>query len=234
MGRELPVTRSLPSDSWTRGELAVLNRLRTPAAIQEFLDSLRYSADPVYRCPRQALADRKAHCVDGALLGAAALRRIGFPPRIVWIDAENDDGHLLALFHWPSRASRRAGSRTYLGCVSKSNYPGTRYREPVYRDLRELVMSYFDEYVNSIGQRTMRAYHDPLDLSRYDHLNWERSDEHLDELIDGHLDRRRRHDVLPPGFRRRLLDVSPDRLKSALLGTSDEGRFVPKPPRRKR
>ncbi|MCU0644839.1 MAG: hypothetical protein MUC94_11320, partial [bacterium] len=107
----------------------LLSELSTPNKIQLFLDELTYSADEFYRCPRRVLHDRKAHCFDGALFAAAALHFIGYPPLILdLVPNDRDDDHLLALFkmngHW--------------GALAKSNFVGLRFREPIYRNLREL------------------------------------------------------------------------------------------------
>src|SRR3990172_4896884 len=114
----------------TQKELKVISSLSSPSKIQAFLDDVPYSAEEVYRCPLRVLRDRKAHCFDGALFAAAALRRLGCPPLILdMIPGDRDDDHLLALYkcddHW--------------GAVAKSNFVGLRFREPVYRTLRELV-----------------------------------------------------------------------------------------------
>ncbi len=117
-------------------DLSLPAGLDSPAAIQAFLDGLPYSADPFYRCPASVLRDGKAHCFDGALFAAAALRRLGFPPAIVDMLPERDDDHILAIYkvdgHW--------------GAIAKSNFVGLRFREAVYASLRELVMSYFEVF----------------------------------------------------------------------------------------
>ena len=102
--------------------------LETPRAIQTFLDSIAYSADPIYRCPRRVIEDGKAHCFDGALFGAAALRRLGYPLLILEMLAEptRDDPHLLALF-----------KEDGWGADPESNFVGLRFREPIHRTLRE-------------------------------------------------------------------------------------------------
>src|SRR6266702_437247 len=143
-------------------ELAVFRRLSTPYKIQTFLDrDLAYNKEPegpTCQSPRRVLRDRTAHCMEGALFGAAALRMIGHPPLLLDLEAVRDDDHVLAIFrtsgHW--------------GAVAKSNYSGLRYREPVYRTLRELVMSYFEGYVNLRGDRTLRAFSRPVSLARFD------------------------------------------------------------------
>ena len=149
-------------------ERRLLVGLDRPAAIQDFLNRVPYSDDKFYRCPLRVLRDRKAHCFDGALFAAHALRRIGFPPLILeLIPNERDDDHILALF-------KQNGG---WGAVAQSNFVGLRYREPVYRSLRELVMSYFEQYYNLRGEKTLRRYSRPVNLARFDHLGWMTSEE---------------------------------------------------------
>lgn len=196
----------------------MLDRMDSPWAIQMWLNETPYSIDAIYRCPRRVLKDRQAHCVDGALLGAAALRRLGYPPLVTWITAENDDGHLLALFR----------ERGLWGAIGKSNFVTLRYREPVYRGLRELVMSYFDGYFNLDGVKSMRGYSRPLDLSRLDHLEWMTRDEGVGPVVDGALDRQRVYPVAPGAAIRRLEPVDPLMYKAAMLGSRKEGLFKPR------
>jgi len=125
----------MPPDDFTAAERAVFRRLATPEKIQRFLDELPYNKEPhgdTCRSPRRVLRDRTAHCMEGALFGAAALRMIGHPPLLLDLEAVRDDDHVLAIFR----------SRGHWGALAKSNYSGLRYREPVYRTLRELAMSY--------------------------------------------------------------------------------------------
>ena len=98
------------------------------------------------------LREQTAHCLEGAIFAAVALRALGFPPLLLDLEAVQDTDHVLAVF----RIDRRWGA------IAKSNFTGLRYREPVYRDLRELVMSYFDGYMNLRGERTLRAYSPPV------------------------------------------------------------------------
>lgn len=215
--------RARPPNTFSAAERKVFERLRSPAAIQAFLDRLPYSADPIYRCPRAVLRDRKAHCFDGALFAAAALRRLGHPPRILDLFAEDDDDHLLALFqvggHW--------------GALAKSNFVGLRYREPIHRTLRELALSYFEDYYNSAGRRTLRSYTAPLDLRRYDHLGWMTDDEPL-EIIAQATDRLRRYALITPAMARRLLPVDRRSLQAGMLGTNPAGLYRPRQAARRR
>lgn len=198
-------------------DLRALVRLRSPRHVQDLLDSLDYSCDDFYRCPRRVLADRRAHCVDGALLAAAALRRLGHPPRVVWIHAVNDDGHLLAVY-------RRRG---LWGALAKSNFVGIRAREPVYRSLRELVVSYFNDYFNARGERTMRAYARPLNLARFDHLQWETRDDVLPPIVEDALDALTLIPIAPTSTLRALTPVDARALAAGMLGTDPKGLFKP-------
>jgi hypothetical protein len=189
--------------------------LRSPWAIQCFLDQIPYSTDPIYRCPRRVLQDQRAHCVDGALLAAAALRRLGDRPLVTWIHAVDDDGHMVALL--------RRGR--WWGGIAKSNVVGLRYREPVYASLRELMMSYFNDYWNISGKRTMRGYTRPLDLSGFDRLRWEGEDAGLPMIIDDVLDRLPVTTVVPRGAR--LNPIDRRSLEAGLIGSDAAGLFKP-------
>jgi hypothetical protein len=159
------------SNPFTAAERAVFRRLGTPEKIQRFLDfDLAYNKEPdgvTCRSPRRALRDRTAHCMEGALVGAAALRLLGHPPLLLDLEAVRDDDHVLAIFR----------QRGHWGAVAKSNYTGLRYREPVYRTLRELVMSYFEHYYNLRREKTLRRYSRPVDLSRFDAQDWMTAEE---------------------------------------------------------
>jgi hypothetical protein len=203
---------------WTSRERTALAGLNTPVKIQQFLDRVPYSSDPIYRCPRRVIADRRAHCVDGALLAAAALRFHKHPPIICWINAENDDGHLLAIFQ----------RNALWGAVAKSNFVGLRYREAVYRSLRELVMSYFNDYFNADGFRSMRSYTRPLDLRRFDALNWMTSQEGVPPIIDDAIDGLPISVIAPAKVVRGLTPVDDRTLKAGMVGISKAGLFKPK------
>src|SRR5437763_2915203 len=143
-------------------ELRKLRALKTPAGVQRFLDSLPYHLADTAWSPRKVLQKKTAHCLEGAIFGAAALRVLGFPPLLWDLEAVNDTDHVLAIFK----------VRGCWGAVAKSNFSGCRYREPVYRTLRELAMSYFNIYFNLRSERTLRRYSQPVDLSRFDRRGW--------------------------------------------------------------
>ena len=146
-------------------EFAVLRRLDSPQRIQAFLHRLRQNWEvtgetcmPV----AQVLRRRRAHCIEGAMLAAAALWAHGEPPLLLDMRAERDFDHVVALF-------RRHGR---WGAISKTNGIGLRWRDPVYRTLRELAMSYFHEYYNRRDHKTLREYSLPFDLRRMDPSVW--------------------------------------------------------------
>ncbi len=142
---------------------------QNPIDIQRYLDGLAYIGEERDRCPLDVMKDEQCHCLDGGLFAALALRRIGDPGLMVDLvpvkDAQGrnlDDDHVLAIF-------RRNGR---WGCVAKSNFPWLRYRDPVYRTVRELVMSYFEVYFSVNSTKVLRGYTRPFDIARYDHLGY--------------------------------------------------------------
>jgi len=207
-------------ESLSKKELRLFSGLSSPAKVQAFLDSIPYSAENVYRSPLSVLRDRKAHCFDGAVFAAAALRQLGHPPLIVDMLAERDDDHLLALY-------RREG---FWGAVAKSNFVGLRFREAIYRNLRELVMSYFEDYYNLKREKTLRSYTRPLNLKAFDKLNWVVSDETLDAIAD-RLDKIRKIPVLTDRMIAQLSPMDPRSYRAGMLGVNMAG--VYKPPRKR-
>ena len=170
LGITLPLSE-MDRDTFDAAERAVFRRLQTPEKIQRFLDfELAYNKEPTgpsCKSPRRVLRDRTAHCMEGAMFGAAALRMLGYPPLLLDLEAVRDDDHVLAIFRL----------RGHWGAIAKSNYSGLRYREPVYRTLRELVMSYFEHYYNLEREKTLRGYSRPVDLTRFDSIRWMTAEE---------------------------------------------------------
>ena len=202
---------------WTAEELRFFKKLVSPIRIQGFLNSIDYNPDYECRSPRWIIRERKAHCFEGAIFAAAALRMIGHRPLLVDIRSWNDDDHVLAVF-------RENGG---WGAVAKSNFTVLRFREPVYRSVRELVISYFDVYFNSIGEKTMRGYSRALDLTRFDKRDWMTTDEDL-EYIGDRLDETHHCSVLTPRMIRSLNLTDPDLVRAGLLGARKAGLFKPK------
>jgi hypothetical protein len=202
------------TDRWTKQESTVLRRLTSPYRIQEFLDRVGYSAESRYRCPREVLKDRKAHCFDGAVFAAAMLSHIGYAPRIVDMQAVRDDDHVIAIFEKNGR----------FGAIAKSNFAGLRYREPIYRDVRELVMSYFESFYNTAREKTLRQFTAPLDLSVYP--GFEFSEERMEE-IGLKLSYLPVTKLMTPAQIRALLPVDDRSYKAGLLGSVKAGLYKP-------
>jgi hypothetical protein len=196
-------------------ERKLLNGLNSPIKIQSFLNTVQYSEDEFYRCPLRVLRERKAHCFDGALFAAMALQRIGHPPLILeLIPNRHDDDHILALFkrygHW--------------GAVAQSNFTGLRFREPVYRSLRELVMSYFEDFFNSAGEKTLVGYRGPINLKVFDRLDWMSSDTGL-ETLSTDMDRYLVHPVISGDMAASLAAVDERSLRAGLMSANQAGLF---------
>ncbi len=161
----------------TRSEVGLLRRLSTPDKVQRYLDALTYNVEKdgdTVRSPRRVIRDRTAHCAEGAFFAAAAFRLSGRPPLLVDLEADNDDDHVLAVYR----------DRGLWGSVATSKFSGLRFRGPVYRTVRELVMSYFEDYFNWDGDRTLRAYSRPLSLARFDRINWMTAEDDLWPVVE--------------------------------------------------
>jgi len=159
--------KNVVTSTFTPSELRKLRSLKTPHGIQRLLNDMPYHLADSAWSPRRVLRENTSHCYEGALFAAAALRVNGFPPLLLDLEAEHDTDHVIAVYRvdgcW--------------GSVAKSNYTGCRYREPVYRTLRELALSYFEVYFNLRGERTLRTFSRPVDMKRFDHLDWMTSED---------------------------------------------------------
>jgi hypothetical protein len=202
---------------WTEQEHSLLNKLDRPIKTQNYLNGLAYDPLPRTASPRRVMKEGKANCFEGALFAAAALRHIGHPPLLVDMRAHNDDDHVLAVF-------RQNGA---WGCVAKSNFTVLRFREPVYRSIRELIMSYFDVFFNSIGEKTLREYSAPFDLVRFDKDEWMTTDRDLSYIGDA-LDRARHYKVMTRAQIRALGITDPALVKAGLLGANAAGLYKPR------
>jgi hypothetical protein len=166
-----PRSRSRPSSGpLTPRERRFLRSLAPPARLQQYLDGLDYDvAGKGCRSPRRVLRERTVQCLDGAIFAAAALREQGHRPLLLDLEAVMDVDHVVAVYRvdgcW--------------GSVARSNFSGLRFREPLYRTLRDLAVSYFESYFNLRRQKTLRRYSVPLDLSRFDARGWQTSEENL-------------------------------------------------------
>lgn len=188
-------------------ELHSLYRLKTPHGIQGFLDDLPYHLAHTAWSPRTVLHEHTAHCLEGAIFAAAALRVLGYPPLILDLEADHDTDHVLAVFQ----------ERGHWGAVAKSNFTGCRYREPVYRTLRELALSYFHTYFNLRGQRTLRRYSRPVNLSRFDDRDWMTSKKDI-WFVAEYLCEIPHTPLLGPAQIRNLTRVDPRTIQGEMVG----------------
>ena len=201
----------------TKSERQEIAQLNTPDKVQAFLDGFPYRAEAIYRCPLRVFRERIAHCFDGALFAAAALRRLGHPPLVLeMLPNDRDDDHMLALYkrdgHW--------------GAVAKSNFVGLRFREPIYRTLRELVLSYFEQFYNLEREKTLRSYTVPLNLKAFDRFKWMTSDEPL-ERIGKQLDKIRKVRLLTRRMVTGLSLIDERSYQAGLLGANERGLYRP-------
>lgn len=180
----------------TTAEKKVFEHLNTPAKIQDYLDKLKMNfsdEDPCF-CPLDVLKYKKAHCMEGALFAAAALAFHGHKPLLLDLTTtKNDEDHVVALF-------KVNGS---WGAISKTNHAVLRYREPIYKTIRELALSYFHEYFLNSGQKTLRTYSEPFDLSKYENLNWLTSRSGIMEIIEA-MNNTKHYNILTPNQMKNL------------------------------
>ena len=192
---------------FTPAELRKLRSLKDPYGIQRFLDDMPYHLTDTAWSPRQVLRENTAHCFEGAIFAAAALRANGYPPLIIDFEAEHDTDHVLAIYrvkgHW--------------GAVAKSNYTGCRYREPVYRSLRELAMSYFNIYFNLRRERTLRTFSRPVNLARFDNQAWMTTEKPI-WFIVYYLLEIHHYKLLTPGMVKRLHRIDERLFQGETLG----------------
>jgi hypothetical protein len=187
-------------------------QLDTPFAIQEYLDSMPYIGEERDRSPLNVMADKQCHCLDGGFFAALALWRIGFKPLLIDIvpDPGKDDDHVLALYQVDGR----------WGALAKSNYINLGFREPVYKNLRELVMTYFEHYVSIHKEKVLRGYTRPFDASRYTFLNWAWDEAGANTLYHKHFYGRKAIQLITPSMAKRLNPVADKAYQAETLHTN--------------
>src|SRR5215212_9563627 len=200
---------------FTPSELRSLRALKTPAGVQRFLDDLPYNLRFDARSPRRVLHDRTASCLDGGIFAAAALRVLGFPPLIFDLEADRDTDHVVAVF--------KVGGQW--GAVAKSNFTGCRYREPVYRTLRELALSYFNIYFNLRFERTLRRYSQAVNLARFDRRHWMTSEKPI-WFIAEYLCEIPHSALFPRSVAKNLTRVDARTVRGEMSGTARKGATV--------
>jgi hypothetical protein len=187
-------------------------RLKTPFAIQNYLDSMPYIGEERDRSPLNVMLDGQCHCLDGGFLAALALWQIGFKPLLIDIvpDPGMDDDHVLALYEIDGR----------WGAVAKSNYVNLGFREPVYKNLRELVMTYFEHYCSVNKEKTLRGYTRPFDASRYTHLNWAWDEAGANRMYHSHFYGRKAIPLISKQMAKRLSPLTDRAYSAEILHTN--------------
>ena len=196
---------------WTAQELKLLRSFKTPDKVQAYLDQLRYRTTGTPHSVRFVIRNKTANCFDGALFAAAVFEQHGHIPCIIDLRAVEDDDHLLAVFK----------HNNCYGAVAKSNYSGLRYREPVYRTLRELAMSYFENYFNLSGKRTLREYSNLYDLRREKRIQWRTG---IGSVIDigEHINAGRHYHLLSNEAEKSLVPVDRRCILAGKLGRQEK------------
>lgn len=176
-----------------------MKKLDTAEKIQDFLNSIPINKEKngigTAKSPVRVLRERNAHCIEGAILGAYILSLHGFRPLVMHLETiESDLEHVIAPF--------QVGG--LWGALSKTNHVVLRYRDPVYKNIRELAMSYFHEYTTDDGTKTLRRYSDPLDLREFEE-GWALEEDDL-WGIDEELGKIKHHNIVPRGLKLRKSD----------------------------
>jgi hypothetical protein len=191
-------------------------QLTSPSLIQDYLDHIPYRVEDDNSCALSVFRDGKAHCFDGSLFAATALRQIGYNPVVVQILPEDDDDHMLAVYKRNNR----------FGCVAKSNFVGLRSREAVYSSIRELVMSYFNDYFSLDRKFSLRGYTLPIQLNQYDRYQWMTSDEGA-QIIVRRLHEIRKVRLFTPEILADMAPINEVSYQAGMLITDLEGAYKP-------
>ena len=158
---------------YNQQEIKILKKLNSPRKIQDYLNRLKINFEKkgeTCMSPRFVLKTKTAHCMEGALLAAAALEFHGFEPLLIDLRAAKHDlDHVIAVFE----------KNGFWGAISKTNHAVLRFREPIYKSIRELVISFFHEYFDDKGKKNLREFSLPINLNRFNKLNWRTSEENL-------------------------------------------------------
>jgi hypothetical protein len=179
---------------YTQTEIKLFKSLNTPAKLQDYLNTLKHNPKDTWRSPRGVIKSGEAYCIEGAILAAGVLQFHGHKPLILDIRGFDPDvDHVLAVYK----------QRGFFGAISKTNHAVLRYREPVYKTLRELVMSFFHEYFLDSGKKTLRDYSKLVDLSQFNKKQWQTSEKNL-EYIAEYLDGVKHYKILKPWQKRNL------------------------------
>jgi hypothetical protein len=200
---------------FSQKEKILLQKLNTPAKVQDFLSGLKFNFErkgETLKSPLFVLRRRKAHCFEGALLGAYILSLHGFTPYLMHLKTTKGDyDHVVAPFK----------VRGLWGALSKTNHAVLRYREPIYRNIRELALSYFHEYFLNDGKKTLRQYSVLLNLNNFGKLarrggNWMTQESDLWKL-DRKLDRIKHYNIVPKSHLKKLRPADKIEIKAGKI-----------------
>ncbi|MBS3092503.1 hypothetical protein J4466_03730 [Candidatus Pacearchaeota archaeon] len=215
----LNIKRKKEFSGFSKDEIKLLKKLNTPSKIQDFLNSIEINFEEngkeTCRSPIKVLRTGKAHCMEAAMFAAAVLRFHGYPPLVMSFEAAHgDEDHVIAVYK----------KKNHWGAISKTNHAILRYREPVYKSLRELAMSYFHEYfLFADGKKTLRKYSNPVNLKMFDSSNWMSSEEEL-WYINDYLCKMPHNNILSRSQIKNLRRVDPIEIKAAKLLEFDDPR----------
>lgn len=195
---------------YSKKEIGFFKKLNSAKKIQDFLNRLKINfekqGDTCYS-PRFVIKKKMAHCMEGAMLAAAALEFHGQRPQVLDLrSADHDFDHVVAVF-------KQFGC---FGAISKTNHAVLRYREPIYKSIRELAISYFHEYFDDNGRKTLREYSRPFDLSYFDKLEWRTSPQNL-FVIPDYLDEIKHYPILSRAQIRNLRKADAIEIKAGKL-----------------
>ncbi|MCB0353428.1 MAG: hypothetical protein KDD64_07890 [Bdellovibrionales bacterium] len=196
----------------------ISKKFARPADVQSYLDSLVYNIEPITRSACGVIVSQTAHCFDGSLFAAAALEQLGHEPLLMDLFSNgNDDNHVLAIYRY----------RGHFGAVAKSNYVGIRFREPIYRTLRELALSYFHHYVTLEGDHTLAGYSSLFRLSRARKIDWRYAPVEVDlyQPLSCLMDGGRKFRLYPKGFERIFSKADQRLIDAEALGLDKRGIF---------
>lgn len=196
-------------NSFTQKEKLLLKKLNTPLKVQDFLNEIKFNFEKneeTLTSPLFTLRKNRAHCLEGALLGAYTLSQHGFTPYLMHLKATNSDyDHVIVPF--------KIGK--FWGALSKTNHAVLRYREPIYKNIRELAMSYFHEYFLDNGQKTLRQYSKLLNLNNFE-KNWMLLEGNL-WGIDAELDKIKHFNIIPKSYIKKLRKADKIEIKAGKI-----------------
>jgi hypothetical protein len=204
----------IENTSWNAEEIELLRSLDTPESVQAFLDDIPYNTDSFCRSPRRVMREKKANCMEGAFFAAACLEAHGFNPSVVYMVAVRDDGHAITLFCKNGR----------YGSVAKSNFTGLRYRSPVQKTVREVVLTYFDQHFNTRKELTLRKYTQPLYLRESLFPHWKIREDDLFDISD-YFDKLRTYTLVTSSMEKSLRLVDERLYRAGLLGADTKGLY---------